>query len=208
MFKSLGLTQSLSYIVTGKMKKKIATSAILAAALLVAGMSQFGFTPQTGTVTDAFELSALDKVRRMGGLELTMPPAFAQIPLVEVEKLMSEGRHMVEFNLIGKSVELPIMGGGTYKAMTFNEQVPGPTLRVTQGDVIVMTLTVPEDEATPHGNDMHASQMSAVPNFGAVMPGTSKSYAYIAEVPGTFKYHCSGVNIADMDRHVLSEHEG
>ena len=50
--------------------------------------------------------------------------------------------------------------------------IPGPTLRVTQGDVVKMTLTVPEGEATPHGNDMHASQVTAVPTFGAVQPGT------------------------------------
>ena len=66
-----------------------------------------------------------------------------------------------------------------------------------------MTLTVPEGEATPHGNDMHASQVTAVPTFGAVQPGTSKTYCYIAEVPGVYKYHCSGVNVAAMDQHVL-----
>ena len=80
--------------------------------------------------------------------------------------------------------------------MTFSEQIPGPTLRVTQGDVVRMTLTVPDGEATPHGNDMHASQVTAVPTFGAVQPGTSKTYCYIAEVPGVYKYHCSGVNVA------------
>jgi nitrite reductase (NO-forming) len=50
---------------------------------------------------------------------------------------------------------------------------------------------------------MHASQVTAVPTFGAVQPGTSKTYCYIAEVPGVYKYHCSGVNVAAMDQHVL-----
>jgi len=86
--------------------------------------------------------------------------------------------------------------------MTFSYQIPGPTLRVTQGDVVKMTLTVPEGEATPHGNDMHASQIDST-NFGSNQPGTSKTYCYIAEVPGVFKYHCSGVGIAAMDQHVL-----
>ncbi|MGD2107386.1 MAG: copper oxidase, partial [Nitrosopumilaceae archaeon] len=54
-----------------------------------------------------------------------------------------------------------------------------------------------------HGNDMHASQMSSA-NFGAVQPGTSKTYCYIAEDAGQFKYHCSGVDLAAMDQHVLS----
>jgi nitrite reductase (NO-forming) len=41
-------------------------------------------------------------------------------------------------------------------------------------------------------------------NFGAVQPGTSKTYCYIAESTGVFKYHCSGVDLAAMDQHVLS----
>jgi len=102
-----------------------------------------------------------------------------------------------------QEVHLPVIGGGTYKAMTFSGQVPGPTLRVTQGDVVKATLTIPDDEPTPHGNDMHASQMSAG-NFGKVLPGESKTYCYVAEVPGTFKYHCSGVDVAAMDQHVLA----
>ncbi|MEM4253407.1 MAG: multicopper oxidase domain-containing protein [Candidatus Nitrosotenuis sp.] len=140
---------------------------------------------------------------RMGGLVPTFPGAFAQIPVDEISEYEAQGRTVVEMNLVAQSVDLPIMGGKTYKAMTFSGQVPGPTVRVTQGDIIKMTLTVPSDEPTPHSNDMHASQISAVPNFGAVMPGESKTYAYIAEVPGTFKYHCAGVNVAAMDQHVL-----
>jgi nitrite reductase (NO-forming) len=95
------------------------------------------------------------------------------------------------------------MGGKTYNAMTFSGQVPGPTLRVTQGDVVKMTLTIPANEVTGHGNDMHASQMSAG-NFESINPGESKTYCYIAQSAGTFKYHCSGVHLIGMDQHVLS----
>jgi len=95
------------------------------------------------------------------------------------------------------------MGGKTYNAMTFSGQVPGPTLRVTQGDVVKMTLTIPSDEVTGHGNDMHASQMSAG-NFESVNPGETSQYCYIAESAGVFKYHCSGVKLIGMDQHVLS----
>ena len=115
----------------------------------------------------------------------------------------NSGRNVVEFNLTGESVELPIMGGKTFNAMTFSEQVPGPTLRVTQGDVVKMTLTIPDDEVTGHGNDMHASQMSAG-NFESVNPGETSQYCYIAESAGIFKYHCSGVKLIGMDQHVLS----
>lgn len=50
---------------------------------------------------------------------------------------------------------------------------------------------------------MHASQMSAG-SFESINPGESKTYCYIAESAGIFKYHCSGVHLIGMDQHVLS----
>ena len=138
-------------------------------------------------------------IHEMGGLKLVMPQAFAAVDCDNVE----QGRNVVSLDLYAKSVDLPVMGGKTYHAQTFSGQIPGPTVRVTQGDVVKMTLTVPADEPTPHGNDMHASQMSAG-NFGKVLPGNSHTYCYVADVPGTFKYHCSGIDVAAMDQHVLS----
>ncbi len=173
------------------------------AAVAVVSATLFGSTYTQTQVGKALSLSndedLLQAIHDMGGLELVMPQAFAQVDCAN----MPQGRTVKEFKLTGNSVDLPIMGGKTYKAMTFSKQVPGPTLRVTQGDVVKMTLTIPTGEPTPHGNDMHASQMSAG-NFGKVMPGSSKTFCYIAEVPGTFKYHCSGVDVAAMDQHVLS----
>jgi nitrite reductase (NO-forming) len=146
----------------------------------------------------------MQQIRDMGGLQLVMPQAFAE---TDCGVLEDSGRNVVEFNVSGESVELPIMGGKTYHAMTFNQQVPGPTLRVTQGDVVKMTLTIPSNEVTGHGNDMHASQMSAG-NFDSINPGESKTYCYIAEDAGVFKYHCSGVHLVGMDQHVLSGMHG
>lgn len=175
------------------------------AAVAVMGATLFGSTfTQPHVSGSAYDSSKVDQsmdamIKEMGGLIPVMGSAFAQVDCQNIPP----NRKVVEHNLTGESVELPIMGGKTYKAMTFNGQVPGPTLRVTQGDVVKMTLTVASDEATGHSNDMHASQMSAVPNFGAVMPGESKTYCYIAEVPGQFKYHCAGLDVAAMDQHVL-----
>ena len=170
------------------------------------GATLFGSTyTQTQISGQALDMSqmdvnVMDEIRNMGGLQLVMPQAFAE---TDCGVLSQTGRDVVEFNLTGESVELPIMGGKTYNAMTFSGQVPGPTLRVTQGDVVKMTLTIPSDEVTGHGNDMHASQMSAG-NFESVNPGETSQYCYIAESAGVFKYHCSGVKLIGMDQHVLS----
>ena len=175
-------------------------------AVAVMGATLFGSTyTQTqiaGQSLDAskMDIDVMEKIHQMGGLQLVMPQAFAE---TDCGVLENSGRTVHEFNLEGYSVELPIMGGKTYNAMTFNGMVPGPTLRVTQGDVVKMTLHIPEWEVTGHGNDMHASQMSAS-HFESVNPGETSQYCYIAESAGTFKYHCSGVKLIGMDQHVLS----
>ncbi|MGY5143255.1 MAG: multicopper oxidase domain-containing protein [Candidatus Nitrosopumilus sp. bin_32a] len=176
------------------------------AAVAVMGATLFGSTyTQTQIAGQSLDINKMDvnvieQIHQMGGLQLVMPQAFAE---TDCGALSQTGRDVVEFNLTGESVELPIMGGKTYNAMTFSGQVPGPTLRVTQGDVVKMTLTIPSDEVTGHGNDMHASQMSAG-NFESVNPGETSQYCYIAESAGVFKYHCSGVKLIGMDQHVLS----
>ena len=176
------------------------------AAVAVMGATLFGSTyTQTQIAGQNLDVSkmdvdALQMIHDMGGLKLVMPQAFAETDCGVLEK---SGRMVHDFQLTGESVSLPIMGGKTYNAMTFNQQVPGPTLRVTQGDVVKMTLTIPSDEVTGHGNDMHASQISATA-FDSINPGESKTYCYIAEAAGVFKYHCSGVHLVGMDQHVLS----
>ena len=176
------------------------------AAVTVMSATLFGSTyTQTQIAGESLDVSKMDadvvaQIHEMGGLQLVMPEAFAE---TDCGALAETGRNVVEFNLTGESVELPIMGGKTYNAMTFNEQVPGPTLRVTQGDVVKMTLSIPAEEVTGHGNDMHASQISSSA-FESVNPGETSQYCYIAEAAGVFKYHCSGVKLIGMDQHVLS----
>jgi nitrite reductase (NO-forming) len=176
------------------------------AAVAVMGATLFGSTyTQTQISGQSLDVAKLDidvmeQIHQMGGLQLVMPQAFAE---TDCGALAETGRNVVEFNLTGESVELPIMGGKTYNAMTFSGQVPGPTLRVTQGDVVQMTLSIPTDEITGHGNDMHASQMTALA-FDSVNPGETSQYCYIAESAGVYKYHCSGVHLIGMDQHVLS----
>jgi nitrite reductase (NO-forming) len=176
------------------------------AAVAVMGATLFGSTytqtqiAGTSLDTSKLDVDVMDQIRHMGGLQLVMPQAFAE---TDCGALESTGRTVHNFDLTGESVELPIMGGKTYNAMTFNQQVPGPTLRVTQGDVVKMTLSIPADEVTGHGNDMHASQISALA-FDSVNPGETSQYCYIAEAAGVYKYHCSGVHLVGMDQHVLS----
>lgn len=180
--------------------KKYTSLILTVAAVAIVGATLLSSNYSTSQL-QAMEIDpVMEQIHAMGGIQLVMPEAFAE---TDCSMLENSGRNVVEFDLIGESVMLPIMGGGEYYAMVFSGQVPGPTLRVTQGDVVVMTLTIPTDELTAHGNDMHSSQMSSA-FFGAVQPGESSTYCYIAESAGVFKYHCSGVDLLAMDQHVLS----
>ena len=171
---------------------------------VVAG-SAMSVTPETidKVTPQTIDSVTANDVASVGGLVFNMVGADA-VPLDQVAALKAAGRTVHEVTLTAQSVDLPIPGGKMYHAMTFDGQVPGPTIRVTQGDVVEVTLNVPSTEVTGHSLDMHAGRISAVPNFGPVMPGKSNTYAYIANTPGAFKYHCEGVGVIGMDQHVLS----
>ena len=180
----------------------IAAVAVIAATLFGSTYSQSQMAGNAYSVSRS-DTDLMQKIHAMGGLQLVMPSAFAQVPLDQVDAMVAAGHPLKEFSMTAQSVDLPIMGGGMYHAMTWNGQVPGPTVRVTQGDLIKVTVTVPDTEPTKHGLDMHASQMSKG-GGASIKQGTSTTLAFIADVPGTFKYHCSGVDVAGMDQHVLS----
>ena len=171
---------------------------------VVAG-NALGVSPETidKVTPQTIDSVTAKDVQSVGGLVFNMVGADA-IPLDQVAAEKAAGRTVHEVTLTAQSVDLPIPGGKMYHAMTFDGQVPGPTVRVTQGDVIEVTLNVPSTELTGHSLDMHAGRISAVPNFGPVMPGKSNTYAFIANTPGAFKYHCEGVGVIGMDQHVLS----
>ena len=103
------------------------------AAIAVMGGALFGgtFTAQLNATSFDVksDVSALQKIRDMGGLELVMPAAFAVSGACDDASF--EGRTIVDFPLTGVSIDLPTGLAGTLHAMTFSEQIPGPTLRVT-----------------------------------------------------------------------------
>ena len=94
------------------------------AAIAVMGGALFGssFTSQmTGAALSA-DANTLQKIHAMGGLELVMPAAFAEAGNCDSDEYAD--RTVVEFPLTGVSIDLPRLGGGTFSAMTFSEQIP------------------------------------------------------------------------------------
>ncbi len=98
-----------------RMNKRISMLFTIAA-VAVMGATLFGSTyTQTQISGQSIDMSQMDvdmmdQIRNMGGLQLVMPQAFAE---TDCGALGQTGRTVVEFNLTGESVELPIMGGKT-----------------------------------------------------------------------------------------------
>ena len=97
----------------------------------------------------------------------------------------------VQVTLHAVEVDLPIDNKGTmYRAWTFDGKVPGPLVRVTEGDTVDFTLVNDAKNKNSHAMDFHAAQLDVVKDFGAVKPGESKHYTFTAHYPGIFYYHC------------------
>ncbi|MEQ4483790.1 multicopper oxidase family protein [Cohnella silvisoli] len=84
--------------------------------------------------------------------------------------------------------------GKTVDAWTFNGSSPGPELRVTEGDLVVVTLHNKdiEDGVTVHwhGINVPCSQDGiAGVTQDAVQPGEQFTYTFVASAPGTYWYH-------------------
>ncbi|HEU5216119.1 MAG TPA: multicopper oxidase domain-containing protein [Gaiellaceae bacterium] len=78
--------------------------------------------------------------------------------------------------------------GIRYEAWTFGATAPGPVIHVRQGQTVAVTLT--NGGAMPHSVDFHAAQVAPNVAFGDVAPGASKTFRFVASVPGVFMYHC------------------
>ena len=90
--------------------------------------------------------------------------------------------------------KLTIADGVTYDAWTFDDRVPGPVLRVTEGDTVDFTLV--NRSPMPHSLDFHAAEIAPSRAYVNLMPKDSLSYRFVARVPGAFMYHCGTAPVA------------
>src|SRR5579885_3410803 len=103
----------------------------------------------------------------------------------------------VDIHLVVKEALISIAPGVAYHAWTFNGTVPGPVLRVRQGQTVHFTLT--NDGSMPHSIDFHAAQTPWNVNYQPIAPGKSLSFDWQANYPGVFMYHCGApLTIAHM----------
>lgn len=98
----------------------------------------------------------------------------------------------VEINLTVKEVVSELADGATYGFWTFDGTVPGPMLRVMEGDTVKLTLSNPADSSITHNIDLHAvNGPGGGANVTNVAPGETKTFTFQALNTGAFVYHCA-----------------
>ena len=102
---------------------------------------------------------------------------------------LPDGRTLREYKLVASDKEIEVAPGVKFAAWTYNDQVPGPTLRCTEGDRLrIHFINGGSHPHTIHFHGIHAANMDGV--FEQVAPGAEFTYEFDAEPFGLHLYHC------------------
>ncbi|MBD2743692.1 multicopper oxidase domain-containing protein [Coleofasciculus sp. FACHB-1120] len=98
------------------------------------------------------------------------------------------GRKIREFRIVAENSMLQLNSAVSFNTWTFNERVPGPTLRAKEGDRIrVLFLNQGGHSHSMHFHGFHRSEMDGV---RPVRHGAATIYEFDAEPFGVHLYHC------------------
>jgi nitrite reductase (NO-forming) len=131
--------------------------------------------------TDDIDLDKLPKE----SLTLVPPP---QVPPPLTRK--SPARVAIELEV--HEVVKKLSDGVNYTFWTFGGTVPGPMLRIREGDYVDFTLANHPDNKLPHNIDLHAVTGQGGGAEGSfTAPGHKSTFSFRALNPGLFIYHCA-----------------
>ncbi|MEX2610248.1 MAG: multicopper oxidase domain-containing protein [Gemmatimonadota bacterium] len=111
---------------------------------------------------------------------------------------LPDGRTLREYEMVAVDRELEVAPGVFFPAWTYNGQVPGPTIRCTEGDRLrIRFANAGSHPHTIHFHGIHAADMDGV--FEIIEPGSSYVYEFDAEPFGLHLYHCHSL---PLKRHI------
>ena len=110
----------------------------------------------------------------------------------------ANGQTVREYKVVASDRNIEIMPGLFYPAWTYNGQVPGPTLRATEGDLVRVHFdNAGTHDHTMHFHGFHPANMDGV--FEQVPPGGTIVYEFEADPFGLHLYHC---HTMPLKRHI------
>jgi nitrite reductase (NO-forming) len=93
-----------------------------------------------------------------------------------------------EFRIPMTDEKIEIAKGVTYEGWTFGGTVPGPVIRVRQGDLV--RINVVNETKMPHSIDFHSARVPANVAYRIILPRDSVIFEFVARDPGAFLVHC------------------
>jgi FtsP/CotA-like multicopper oxidase with cupredoxin domain len=106
---------------------------------------------------------------------------------------LASGRVLREWELVASDLEVEVAPGVRFPAWTYNDRIPGPTLRAREGERLRVTfLNGSVHPHTIHWHGLHPALQDGVPGIGAgqIPPGGRAVYEFDAEPFGVHLYHC------------------
>jgi nitrite reductase (NO-forming) len=162
--------------------KRLIVFGVTAAALALAGC---GAQP-TAEPTPAAPTPAVAQALALDVPNVVRDPADVPPPITRTEPTT------VRVTLTVQELVSELADGTSYSFWTFDGTVPGPMIRVMEGDTVELTLVNPDTNSVGHNIDLHAVNG---PGGGAavtnVLPGESKTFSFKALNPGLYIYHCA-----------------
>jgi nitrite reductase (NO-forming) len=105
-----------------------------------------------------------------------------------------------ELSLSYEEVTAEIEPGVTFDFMTFDGQIPGPMVRVRQGDTVDLAVENLPENVRPHNVDFHAVYGTGGGSVATTAaPGEKNAMRFKATYPGAFIYHCA---VPNLDMHI------
>ena len=83
---------------------------------------------------------------------------------------------------------IEIADGVKYEGWTFGGTVPGPVMRVREGDLV--RVKVVNESNMPHSIDFHSARIPANVAYRTFMPGDTIEFEFTAADPGAYMVHC------------------
>jgi FtsP/CotA-like multicopper oxidase with cupredoxin domain len=121
----------------------------------------------------------------------------------EILRDFDEGRlvgGVREWEIVAHEREIEVAPGVKYLAWTYNNRVPGPTLRAREGERLrVKFVNGSTHPHTMHFHGIHRHVMDGVPGIGAgnIAPGERTVYEFDATPFGLHLYHCHSTPLAE-----------
>jgi len=145
-------------------------AALLAAGVVILVLAAASWRPDTVAYTD------------FGAVTTPVSPAFAaQAPALDPAPIK-------EFRIPITHDTVEVAPGVRYAGWTFGGTVPGPVLRVRQGDLVRVRLV--NESSMPHSIDFHAARIPMNEAFRSIGPNDSLAFSFTARDAGVFMVHC------------------